>query len=77
MKGRMSTGSLSGFNGFRFTPYPAKALTEAGSGPNGVLHFAGRLYDNVTTHRRGVTSLSHPKPKLTFTFAAKVSSLCW
>ncbi|GAX75136.1 hypothetical protein CEUSTIGMA_g2580.t1 [Chlamydomonas eustigma] len=48
-----------------FTPFPEQAKTEAGSG-QGSLYFAGRFYDNVSAHRRGQTSLSYPKPKLSF-----------
>ena len=55
----------------RFTPFPDAALTEGGASL-GSLFYAGRLYDNVSTNRRGMTSLNHPKPKLAFKLGAEV-----
>ena len=57
--------------GPRFTPSPEEALTEKGA-RLGSLFYRGRFYDGVGTRRRGVTSLSHPKPKLKFTLPRRV-----
>lgn len=48
-----------------WTPNGSESLTVAGA-DGGSLCFGGRFYDNVSTKRRGVTSLSFKKPKLSF-----------
>lgn len=45
----------------------------AKTGANGSsVYFLGRFYDNVLVRRKGVTSLSWPKPKLKFELLDKV-----
>ncbi|GMH43301.1 hypothetical protein BSKO_11223 [Bryopsis sp. KO-2023] len=53
-----------------FTSDPEQAITVEGF--RGSVFFNGVLYDNVFTRRRGVTSLSWPKPKIKFDFKGKV-----
>lgn len=44
------------------------------TGANGSsIYFLGRFYDNVFVRRKGVTSLSWPKPKLKFELPSSVS----
>ncbi len=58
---------------YRFNPNPDQALTQEGS-DGGSLFYGGRFYDLVKTHRRGQTSLSFKKPKLTFKLPRKVDA---
>lgn len=54
----------------RFTDDPSASISETGF--RGSLFFRGKMYDNVFTRRRGVTSLSWPKPKIKFDFKGRV-----
>ena len=53
---------------------PDKNAATSVNGTTGCsIYFLGRLYDGVTSKRRGVTSLSLPKPKLHLTLNQPVS----
>lgn len=53
-----------------FTSNPKEATSVEGF--RGSLFYRGKFYDNVFTRRRGVTSLTWPKPKLKFDFKGRV-----
>lgn len=53
---------------------PDKNAATSVNGTSGCsIYFLGRLYDGVSSKRRGVTSLSLPKPKLHLTLNQPVS----
>lgn len=57
--------------GCRHTADPTGSMTKVGANGSSV-YFLGRFYDNVFVRRKGVTSLSWPKPKLKFELPEKV-----
>ena len=59
----------------RWTESPAEAVSLRGLDGGSSVWFKGRFYPNVSTRKRGRTSMSWPKPKLKFDFPSAVSSL--
>ena len=58
---------------YRFTDDVTTSTSKSGANGSSI-YYLGRFYDNVHVRRKGVTSLSWPKPKLKFKLAAPVSS---
>lgn len=59
----------------RFTDDPAGSGTTNGA-PGSAVYYLGRFYDNIFVKRKGVTSLSWPKPKLKFKLPKAVCPTC-
>ena len=59
----------------RHSADPTGSMTKVGANGSSV-YFLGRFYDNVFVRRKGVTSLSWPKPKLKFELLEKVRDPC-
>ena len=59
---------------YRYTADPTGSMAKSGANGSSI-YFLDRFYDNVFVRRKGVTSLSWPKPKLKFELLKNVRHL--